>query len=224
MQGEIAETLHFMVSPVGRRVCTFDDLLPCIEKITLLSEEEDKILEAHEDAPPSQPQFEHQQFNILQQSVETQGLARRWETVDAATYSLSPMPERQHEMYCTPQTFTQELLQMPPMYSYTHDLQPGYNMTDIFGSSPPSRGTPSFTQSDELSTPNAPLGGPWNVPGNIPDMDDLLGVDLRHDFSAEADKADERVNLEEEILIRQLGIGTGHVGLRRDITDIVMID
>ncbi|KAH1202044.1 Serine/threonine-protein phosphatase 7 long form [Glycine max] len=58
--GEIAETLHFMVSPVGRRVCTFDDLLPCIEKITLISEEEDRILEAHQDAPPSQPQFEHQ--------------------------------------------------------------------------------------------------------------------------------------------------------------------
>ncbi|KAH1233779.1 Protein MAIN-LIKE 2 [Glycine max] len=58
-EGEIAETLHFMVSPVGRRVCTFDDLLPCIEKITLLSDEEDRILEAHEDAPPSQPQFEH---------------------------------------------------------------------------------------------------------------------------------------------------------------------
>ena len=43
MQGEIAETLYFMVSPVGRRVCTFDDLLPCIEKITLLSEVEDRI-------------------------------------------------------------------------------------------------------------------------------------------------------------------------------------
>ena len=94
MQGEIAETLHFMVSPVGRRVSTFDDLLPCIEKITLLSEEEDRILEAHEDAPPSQPQFEHQQFNILRQSVETRGLARRRETVDAATYSLPPMPEQ----------------------------------------------------------------------------------------------------------------------------------
>ena len=65
MQGEIAETLHFMVSPVGRRVCTFDDLLPCIEKITLLSDKEDRILEAHKDAHSSQPQFEHQQFNIL---------------------------------------------------------------------------------------------------------------------------------------------------------------
>ncbi|KAH1252954.1 hypothetical protein GmHk_04G009768 [Glycine max] len=42
--GEIAETLHFMVSPIGRRVCTFDDLLSCIE-ITLLFDEEDRILE-----------------------------------------------------------------------------------------------------------------------------------------------------------------------------------
>ncbi|KAL5179344.1 Serine/threonine-protein phosphatase 7 long form [Glycine soja] len=54
-EGEIVETMHFMVSPLWRRVCTFDDLLPCIEKITLLSDEEDRILEAHEDAPRSQP-------------------------------------------------------------------------------------------------------------------------------------------------------------------------
>ncbi|KAL5146671.1 Serine/threonine-protein phosphatase 7 long form [Glycine soja] len=193
--GEIAETLHFMVYPVGRRVCTFDDLLPCIEKITLISEEEDRILEAHQDAPPSQPQFEHQQFNILQRSVETRGLGRRRKTVDAAPYSLPPMPEREHGMYYTPPVFTQEPSQMAPMYSYPHDFQPGYSMTGIFGSSPPSGGAPSFTQNNELPTPNAPLGGPWNVPGNIPDMNDLLGVDLRHDFSAEADEVDERGNL-----------------------------
>ncbi|KAH1254362.1 Serine/threonine-protein phosphatase 7 long form [Glycine max] len=190
--GEIAETLHFMVSPVGRRVCTFEDLLPCIEKITLLFDEEDRILEAHEDAPPSQPQLEHQQFNILQRSVETRGLARHRQTVDAAPYSLPSMPERQHGMYYTPPTFTQEPSHMAPMYSYPHDFQPGYSMTGIFGSSPPLGGTLSFTQNNELSTPNAPLGGPWKVPGNIPDMDDLLGVDLRHDFSAKADEVDER--------------------------------
>ena len=97
-------------------------------------------------------------------------------------------------------------------------------MTSIFGSSPPSGGTPSFTQNNELPTPNAPLGGPWNVPGNIPDMNDLLGVDLCHDFSAEADEVDERGIIEEETLIGQLGIGIGHVGHRRGITDIVMID
>ena len=145
MQGEIVETMHFMVSPLGKMVCTFDGLLPCIKKITLLSDEEDRILEAHEAAPPSQPKFEHQQFNILQRSVETQGLARRRETVDAAPYSFPSMPEQHHGMYYTPQAFTQEPSQLPPMYSYSHDLQPRYNMANIFGSSPPSRGTPSFT-------------------------------------------------------------------------------
>ncbi|KAH1195656.1 hypothetical protein GmHk_19G056113 [Glycine max] len=193
-RGEIAETLHFMMSPVGRRVCTFDDLLPCIENITFLSEEKDRILEAHEDAPPSQPQFEHQQFNILQQSVETRALARRRKTVDAATYSLPPMPERQHGMYYTPPAFTQEPSQMPPMYSYPHDFQPGYSFAGIFGFSPPSTGTPSFTQSGQVSTPNAPLAGLWNVLGDIPDMDDLLGVNLHHDFSVEADQVDERAS------------------------------
>ena len=119
---------------------------------------------------------------------------RRRETVDATPYNFPPMPERQHGMYYTPQAFTQESSQLSPMYSYPHDLQPGYSMAGIFGSSPPSRGTPSFTQSGELSTPNAPLGAPWNVPGNISDMNDLLEVDLRHDFSAEADQVDERAN------------------------------
>ena len=60
--------------------------------------------------------------------------------------------------------------------------------------SPSSTGIPSFTQSGQVSTPNAPLTGLWNVPGDILDMDDLLGVDLRHDFSAEADQVDERAN------------------------------
>ena len=112
MQGEIVETMHFMVSPLGKMVCTFDGLLPCIKKITLLSDEEDRILEAHEAAPPSQPKFEHQQFNILQRSVETQGLARRRETVDAAPYSFPSMPEQHHGMYYTPQAFTQEPSQL----------------------------------------------------------------------------------------------------------------
>jgi len=124
--------------------------------------------------------------------VETRGLARRRETVDAITCSLPPMPERQHGMYYTPPAFTQEPSQMPPMYSYPHDFQPGYSLAGIFRSSPPSTGTPSFTQSGELSTPNAPLGGPWNVPGDIPDMDDLLGVDLRHDFPVKANQVGER--------------------------------
>ena len=53
MQGEIIETMQFMLSPYGRRVSNLDDLVPCLDKMTLLAEEEDRIFEACEEAPPS---------------------------------------------------------------------------------------------------------------------------------------------------------------------------
>ena len=43
-----------------------------------------------------------------------------------------------------------------------------------------------------MATPNAPLGQQWDVPGVIPDMGDLLGVDLCHEFSAEAEQEGRR--------------------------------
>ena len=51
--------------------------------------------------------------------------------------------------------------------------------------------TPSQQHDAPIPTPNAPLGTQWNVPGAIPDMDELLGVDLRAQFSAEADQVEE---------------------------------
>ena len=51
--------------------------------------------------------------------------------------------------------------------------------------------TPSQQHDAPIPTPNAPLGPEWNVPGAIPDMDELLGVDLRHQFSAEANQVEE---------------------------------
>ena len=47
--------------------------------------------------------------------------------------------------------------------------------------------TPSQQHDALTETPNAPLGTQWNVPREIPNMDELLGVDLRHQFSLEAD-------------------------------------
>jgi len=49
---------------------------------------------------------------------------------------------------------------------------------------------PSQQHDAIIPTPNAPLGTQWNVPGAIPDMDGLLGVDLRHQFSTEADQVE----------------------------------
>ena len=48
-------------------------------------------------------------------------------------------------------------------------------------------GSPWQQHDAPIPTPNAPLGTQWNVPGAIPDMDNLLGVDLCHQFSVEVD-------------------------------------
>jgi len=52
--------------------------------------------------------------------------------------------------------------------------------------------TPSQQHDAPIPTPNAPLGTQWNVAEAIPNMDGLLGVDLRHWFSAEADQVEAR--------------------------------
>ena len=50
--------------------------------------------------------------------------------------------------------------------------------------------TPSQQHDAPMATPNAPFAPQWKLPGAIPDMDDLLGVDLRQEFSAEAEQAE----------------------------------
>jgi len=50
--------------------------------------------------------------------------------------------------------------------------------------------TPSQQHDAPMATPNAPLAPQWNVPGAIPDMGDLLGVDLCHKFSTEAEQVE----------------------------------
>ena len=57
-QGEIIEIMQFMLFLYGRRVSTLDDLALCLDKMTLLAEEDDRIIEAREKAPTSVPQFE----------------------------------------------------------------------------------------------------------------------------------------------------------------------
>ncbi|KAH1253371.1 Serine/threonine-protein phosphatase 7 long form [Glycine max] len=50
--------------------------------------------------------------------------------------------------------------------------------------------TPSQQHDAPMATPNAPFASQWNVPRAIPDMGDLLGVDLCQEFSAEAKQAE----------------------------------
>ena len=87
MQGEVAEALQYMVSPQGRKTCTFDDLVPYVEKITILSEEQERVTEPVSHGPASERQFPAQQFHILQSSVVTRGIDRRRETVEGEEYS-----------------------------------------------------------------------------------------------------------------------------------------
>ena len=105
MQAEVAETLQYMVSPQERNTWTVDDLVPYVEKITILSEEKERITEPVSHGPASERQFPAQEFHILQSSVETQGIGRRREVVEAKEYSQQ-MAERGHGMYYTPPTFS----------------------------------------------------------------------------------------------------------------------
>eukprot|EP00256_Glycine_max_P047792 XP_006601570.2 uncharacterized protein LOC102659669 [Glycine max] len=191
--GEVAEALQYMVSPQGRKTCTFDDLVPYVEKITILSEEQEKVTEPVSHGPASERQFPAQQFHMLQSSIETQGIDRRRDTVEVEEYSQQ-MAERGHGMYYTPQTFAEYPTQMYQYPFQGHDTdtsatqQPfgGFAETQAQFSWPTM--TPSQQYHGPIPTPNAPLGTQWNVPGQIPNTGDLFGVDLRNAFSAEANE------------------------------------
>ena len=140
-------------------------------------------------------EFSAQEFNILQSSVETQGIARQRETLEAGPYLYPQMVECGHGMYYTPPAFSQYSAQM---YQYSFKGQSDTSASEhslggaaeTYPNFPWPTMSPSQHHDDRIPTPNAPLGTQWNVPGAIPDMDELLGVDLRHQFSAEADQVE----------------------------------
>ena len=144
--------------------------------------------------PASEHQFPAQEFHILQSSVETQGIGRRREVVEVEPYVYPQMGEHGHRMYYTPPTFSQYPTQMYqyPFKGHHTDISAskhsfgGVAETHLHFSWPTM--TPSQQHDAPIPTPNAPLGTQWNVLGAIPDMGDLLGVDLRHEFSAEAEQ------------------------------------
>ncbi|KAL5164788.1 Serine/threonine-protein phosphatase 7 long form [Glycine soja] len=165
---EVTEMLQYMVSPQGRNTWMIDDLVPYVEKITILSED-----------------------------VETKGIVRRRETVEVESYVHSQMAERGHGMYYTPSTFSQysaQIYQYPfevhqsDMSASEHSLG---GVAETYVNFPWPTMTPSEQHDVPIETPNAPLGTQWNVPEAIPNVHELLGVDLRHQFSLEADQHEE---------------------------------
>ena len=100
-----------MVSPQGRNTWIVDDLVPYVEKIMILSEEQERITKPVTHGPASERRFPPQEFHMLQSSVETRGFGRRREVVEVQEFSQQ-MEERGHGMYYTPPTFSQYPSQM----------------------------------------------------------------------------------------------------------------
>ncbi|KAH1203745.1 Serine/threonine-protein phosphatase 7 long form [Glycine max] len=90
-------------------------------------------------------------FNILQSSVETQGIARRREAVEAEPYLYPQMVERGHRMYYTPPAFSQYPTQMYqyPFEGGAAETYPNFSWPTM---------TPSQKHDAPIPTPNAPLG------------------------------------------------------------------
>ena len=95
-----------MVSPQGRNTWTVDDLVPYVDKLAIISEEQERVTEPVSHGPASEREFPAQEFHILQSSVETRGFGRQKEVVEAEDFSQQ-MEQRGHDMYYTPPTFSQ---------------------------------------------------------------------------------------------------------------------
>jgi len=62
--------------------------------------------------PATEREFLTQQLNILQSSIETKGIVKRREIVEAEPYVYPQMAERGHGMYYAPLAFSQYPTQM----------------------------------------------------------------------------------------------------------------
>ncbi|KAH1194459.1 hypothetical protein GmHk_19G055251 [Glycine max] len=165
--------------------------------ITILFEEQERITEPVAHGPALERRFSPQQFHMLQSSVETRGFDRRREVVEAEDFSQQ-MEQRGHGMYYMPSTFSQYPSQMYqyPFEGHDTDMSASEHSFGGVAETHPHFSWPTMTPSQQhdapMATPNAPLAPQGNVPGAIPDMSDLLGVGLRHDFSAEAEQEGQR--------------------------------
>ena len=164
MHAEVAETLHYMVSSQGRNTWTVDDLVSYVEKIIILSEEQERITELVSHGPATEHQFAAQEFHILLSSVETQGIARRREAVEAEPYLYLQMVERCHGMYYTSPKFSQFSTQMYqyPFEGHQSDTSTSEHSLGGVAETYPNFSWPTMTHSQQhdapIPTPNALLG------------------------------------------------------------------
>ncbi|KAH1216936.1 Serine/threonine-protein phosphatase 7 long form [Glycine max] len=178
--GEVTETLQYMVSPQGRNTWTVDDLVPYVEKLAILSQEQERITEPVAHGPASERRFPPQEFHMLQSSVETRGL-----TDEGRLFKRKIFPN-----------IWSSVMYQYPFEGHDTDMSASEHSFGGVAETQPHFSWPTMTPSQQhdapMATPNAPLGQQWDVPGAIPPMGDLLGVDLRHEFSAEAEEQGRR--------------------------------
>ncbi|KAH1254391.1 Serine/threonine-protein phosphatase 7 long form [Glycine max] len=78
------------------------------------------------------------------------------------------------------------------LLSFNSDYMVRYRRKMKMFVDPKNANTTTLQHDAPMATPNAPLAPQWNVPKAIPDMGDLLGVDLRQEFSVEAEQVEAR--------------------------------
>ncbi|KAH1249155.1 hypothetical protein GmHk_05G012580 [Glycine max] len=183
--GEVAETLQYMVSPQGRNTWTVDDLVPYMEKITILSKEQEKITKPYQSVD-----FHHKSFTCFNQVLKFEVLADEGRLLKRKNF---PNKWRSVAMKCI--TCHQHFLSiLHRCISHDTDMSASEHSYGGVAESHPHFSWPTMTPSQQhdapMATPNTPLAPQWNVPEAIPDMGDLLGVDLRHEFSVEAEQVE----------------------------------
>ncbi|KAH1262633.1 hypothetical protein GmHk_02G005211 [Glycine max] len=154
--GEVAETLQYMVSPQGRNTWIVDDLVSYVEKITILSEEKERIAEPVAHGPATERRFTPQEFHMLQSSVEIRGFGRRWEAVEAEEFSQQ-MEKHGHGMYYTPPTFSQYPSQMYqyPFEGHHTDMSASEHSLGGVVETHPHFSCPTMTPSQQHDAPMA---------------------------------------------------------------------
>ncbi|KAH1198881.1 hypothetical protein GmHk_18G052368 [Glycine max] len=92
-----------MVSPQGRNTWTVDDLVPYVEKITILSEEQEIIIEPVAHGPSSERRFPPQEFHMLQSSVDLRHeFSAEAEQLEAGRHRGRRNPDRQARRWDRP--------------------------------------------------------------------------------------------------------------------------
>ncbi|KAH1197844.1 hypothetical protein GmHk_18G051531 [Glycine max] len=110
------------------------------------------------------------------------------------------------------------------LLSFNSDYMVWYRRKTKMFVDPKNANTTTLQHDAPMATPNAPLASQWNVPGAIPDMSDLLGVDLHQAFFAEAEQVEVRRHRDKRNPYRQARRWIDHVAHLHDITDTIMND